>query len=101
LYCLCHDLNLPANFPPQVRGCVNRKIGLVIRSSDPGKASGADLQSALGLSFDPTMLALGAALYKEQVRWRGAATLRPVAESDFLEPTLLDTAATRLRRRRL
>jgi hypothetical protein len=36
--------------------------------------------------FEPTMLAMGTGLYKEQVRWREAATGRLLAESDLFEP---------------
>ncbi len=44
--------------------------------------------------FEPMMLALGTGLYKEQVRWREAATGRLIAESDFFEPMSPNTAVT-------
>ena len=46
------------------------------------------------LPFEPMMLALGTGLYKEQVRWRDAATGRLIAESDLLEPMSINTAVT-------
>jgi hypothetical protein len=44
--------------------------------------------------FEPTMLALGTGLYKEQVRWRDAATGRVLAESDLFEPMSPNTLVT-------
>jgi len=44
--------------------------------------------------FEPTMLALGTGLYKEQVRWRNAATGRLLAESDLFEPMSPNTLVT-------
>ena len=44
--------------------------------------------------FEPMMLALGTGLYKEQVRWREAATGRLITESDFFEPMSPNTAVT-------
>jgi hypothetical protein len=44
--------------------------------------------------FEPMMLALGTGFYKEQVRWRDAATGRLIAESDLMEPMSINTAVT-------
>jgi hypothetical protein len=44
--------------------------------------------------FEPMMLALGTGLYKEQVRWRDAATGRLIAESDLMEPMSVNTVVT-------
>jgi hypothetical protein len=44
--------------------------------------------------FEPMMLALGTGLYKEQVRWRDAATGRLIAESELMEPMSVNTAVT-------
>ena len=44
--------------------------------------------------FEPMMLALGTGFYKEQARWRDAATGRLIAESDFMEPMSVNTAIT-------
>jgi hypothetical protein len=44
--------------------------------------------------FEPTMLALGTGLYKEQVRWRDAATGRLLAQSDLFEPMSPNTLVT-------
>jgi hypothetical protein len=40
------------------------------------------------------MLAMGTGLYKEQVRWRDAATGRLLAESDLFEPMSPNTLVT-------
>jgi hypothetical protein len=44
--------------------------------------------------FEPMMLALGTGLYKEQVRWRDAATGRLIAESKLMEPMSVNTVVT-------
>jgi hypothetical protein len=44
--------------------------------------------------FEPMMLALGTGFYREQVRWRDAATGRLIAESDLMEPMSVNTAVT-------
>jgi hypothetical protein len=44
--------------------------------------------------FEPTLLALGTGLYKEQLRWRDAATGRLLAESDLFEPMSPNTLGT-------
>jgi hypothetical protein len=44
--------------------------------------------------FEPMMLALGTGLYREQVRWRDAATGRLIAESDLMDPMSVNTAVT-------
>jgi hypothetical protein len=44
--------------------------------------------------FEPMMLALGTGFYREQVRWREAATGRLIAESNLMEPMSLNTPAT-------
>jgi hypothetical protein len=44
--------------------------------------------------FEPMMLALGTGFYKEQVRWRDAATGKLIAESDLMEPMSVNTTAT-------
>jgi hypothetical protein len=44
--------------------------------------------------FEPMMLALGTGFYKEQVRWREAATGRLIAESGLMEPMSVNTAVT-------
>jgi hypothetical protein len=46
------------------------------------------------LPFEPMMFALGTGLYKEQVRWRDAATGRLIAQSDLMEPMSVNTAVT-------
>ena len=46
------------------------------------------------LPFEPMMFALGTGLYKEQVRWRDAATGRLIAQSDLMEPMSPNTAVT-------
>lgn len=46
------------------------------------------------VAFEPMMLALGTGFYKEQVRWRDAATGRLIAESDLMEPMSVNTAVT-------
>jgi hypothetical protein len=44
--------------------------------------------------FEPMMLALGTGFYREQVRWRDAATGRLIAESGFMKPMSVNTAVT-------
>jgi hypothetical protein len=46
------------------------------------------------LPFEPDMLALGTGAYKEQVRWRDAATGRLIAESDLFEPMAVNSLVT-------
>jgi hypothetical protein len=44
--------------------------------------------------FEPMMFALGTGLYKEQVRWRDAATGRLITQSDLMEPMSPNTAVS-------
>jgi hypothetical protein len=46
------------------------------------------------IPIEPDMLALGTANYKEQVRWRDAATGRLLAESDLFEPMAVNSLVT-------
>ena len=46
------------------------------------------------LPFEPNMLAMATASYKEQVRWRDAATGRLIAESSPFEPMSVNTLVT-------
>ncbi len=46
------------------------------------------------LPLEPDMLALGTGSYKEQVRWRDAATGRLIAESDLFEPMAVNSLVT-------